>query len=282
MNNLEIRNVPFLGTELLAAQNEDGDIYAGVSAICNGIGLNKNGKDRQIKNVQHDAVLNKGCVKFDAGVFDPNNSTVALKLEYVPLWLAKISITPKMKSEHPEVAEKLVQYQLKAKDVLAQAFIGRYSNTQYPMPKDYPSALRALADAEEKRLALQAKTEQQAQVIGELKPKADYTDRILKSKGVVPITAIAKDYGMTGNEMNKLLHRFGVQYRMGDMWLLYRCYHGRGYTHSETFDFEHKDGTPDARMTTKWTQKGRLFLYEVLKENGILPMIERTTLDKEQ
>ena len=150
------------------------------------------------------------------------------------------------------------------------------------VPEDYPSALRALADAEEKRLALQAKTEQQAQVIGELKPKADYTDRILKSKGVVPITAIAKDYGMTGNEMNKLLHRFGVQYRMGDMWLLYRCYHGRGYTHSETFDFEHKDGTPDARMTTKWTQKGRLFLYEVLKENGILPMIERTDLDKAQ
>lgn len=87
---------------------------------------------------------------------------------------------------------------------------------------------------------------------------------------------------MTGNEMNKLLHRFGVQYRVGDMWLLYRRHHGKGYTHSETFDFEHKDGTPDARMTTKWTQKGRLFLYEVLKENGILPMIERDDLDKAQ
>lgn len=149
-------------------------------------------------------------------------------------------------------------------------------------PKDYPSALRALADAEEKRLALQAKNEQQAQMIGELKPKADYTDRILKSKGVVPITAIAKDYGMSGNEMNKLLHSLGVQYRMGDMWLLYRCYHGKGYTHSETFDFKHQDGTQDARMTTKWTQKGRLFLYDLLKEHGVLPVIEREDLDKAQ
>lgn len=149
-------------------------------------------------------------------------------------------------------------------------------------PKDYPSALRALADAEEKRMALQAKNEQQAQMIGELKPKADYTDRILKSKGVVPITAIAKDYGMSGNEMNKLLHSLGVQYRMGDMWLLYRCYHGKGYTHSETFDFKHQDGTQDARMTTKWTQKGRLFLYDLLKEHGVLPVIEREDFDKAQ
>lgn len=123
MNELEIKRVPFMGTNLIAARDNDGQIWAGVSYICNGIGLNKNEKDRQVKNVQADRVLSKGCVKFDAGVFDPNNATVALKLDFVPLWLAKINITPNMEAEAPELAENLEQYQLKAKDVLAAAFL---------------------------------------------------------------------------------------------------------------------------------------------------------------
>lgn len=123
MNELEIKRVPFLGTELMAARDESGQIWAGVSYICNGIGLNKNEKDRQVKNVQADRVMKKGCVKFDAGVFDPNNQAVAIKLDFVPLWLAKISITPTMEAETPELADRLEQYQLRAKDVLAAAFL---------------------------------------------------------------------------------------------------------------------------------------------------------------
>lgn len=123
MNKLEIKRVPFLGTDLMAARDESGQIWAGVSYICNGIGLNKNEKDRQVKNVQADRVLKKGCVKFDAGVFDQNNQAVAIKLDFVPLWLAKISITPTMESDNPELADRLEQYQLRAKDVLAAAFL---------------------------------------------------------------------------------------------------------------------------------------------------------------
>ena len=123
MNELEVKRVPFLGTELMAARDESGQIWAGVSYICNGIGLNKNEKDRQVKNVQADRVLKKGCVKFDAGVFDQNNQAVAIKLDFVPLWLAKISITPTMESDNPELADRLEQYQLRAKDVLAAAFL---------------------------------------------------------------------------------------------------------------------------------------------------------------
>lgn len=122
-NQLEIKRVSFMGTSLMAARDTDGQIWAGVSYVCNGIGLNKNEKDRQVKNVQVDRVLKKGCVKFDAGVFDPNNATVALKLDFIPLWLAKISITPAMVSETPELANNLEQYQLRAKDVLAAAFL---------------------------------------------------------------------------------------------------------------------------------------------------------------
>ena len=116
---------------------------------------------------------------------------------------------------------------------------------------------------------------QQKQIIGELKPKADYTDKILQNRGLVTMNAIAKDYGMRAIAMNKLLHEMGVQYKQGKQWFLYTKYQSCGYTHSETIEFYHSDGTPDVTMNTKWTQKGRLFLYELLKKNGVVPVIER-------
>lgn len=122
-NRLEIKRVPFMGAELMAARDTDGQIWAGVSYICNGIGLSKAQKDNQIEKMQKDEVLLKGCRKFPAGVFDPNNQTVALKLDFVPLWLAKIAITPTMRAETPELAEMLEVYQLQAKDILAAAFL---------------------------------------------------------------------------------------------------------------------------------------------------------------
>lgn len=127
---------------------------------------------------------------------------------------------------------------------------------------------------------LQIKNQQQKQIIGELKPKADYTDKILQNKGLVTITAIAKDYGMTGEEMNKKLHELGVQYNQSQQWFLYSKYHGNGYTHSETIDLTHKDGTRFVKMNTKWTQKGRLFIYELLKKNGIIPIIEQKMIKR--
>lgn len=116
---------------------------------------------------------------------------------------------------------------------------------------------------------------QQKQVIGELKPKADYLDQILQSKALVTITAIAKDYGMSAKALNKKLHELKIQFKQGHQWFLYSKYHSCGYTHSETVEYEHRDGTKDVTMNTKWTQKGRLFLYELLKKNNIVPTIEK-------
>ncbi len=129
----------------------------------------------------------------------------------------------------------------------------------------------------EKEEKEQLKTEnlKQRQMIGELQPKADYTDTILKSKKTVTITQIAKDYGMSGIEMNKLLHTLNVQYKQCGQWLLYKKYHDKGYVHSEIFIFKHSNGTEDIQMITKWTQKGRLFLYNLLKQEEILPLIEQ-------
>ena len=133
-----------------------------------------------------------------------------------------------------------------------------------------------LKDERDKRVAVEAKSQAQEQIIKELKPKADYTDRILKNSGLVTITQIAKDYGMSGQGMNALLNRLCVQYKTASgQWLLYSKYQAKGYTHSKTIDIIRTDGTTDIKMETKWTQKGRLFLYEKLKKHGYLPMIEK-------
>lgn len=134
---------------------------------------------------------------------------------------------------------------------------------------------RALKIAEGKLSVLQLENSQQKQIIGELKPKADYLDPILQSKALVTMTAMAKDYGMSAKAFNKKLHELKIQFKQGHQWFLYSNYHNCGYTHSETVEYFHKDGTKDVTMNTKWTQKGRLFLYELLKKNGIIPVIEQ-------
>lgn len=136
MNDLVIKNVNLFGDTVVAAKDEKGDIWAGVSYICNGIGLSKAQKDSQVEKVQKDLLLQQGCRKFPVGVFDPNNEVVALKLDFVPLWLAKITITPTMRENNAELVEKLIEYQLKAKDVLAEAFLPQQTTVtyQYPLP----------------------------------------------------------------------------------------------------------------------------------------------------
>lgn len=131
-----------------------------------------------------------------------------------------------------------------------------------------------LKEEQEKRKLAESEVKMKNQIISELKPKADYYDEILKNPGLVTITQIAKDYGMSGKKMNDILHSLGIQYKKSGQWLLYDRYSKNGYTHSETVDITRSDGRPDVKMNTKWTQKGRIFLYSTLKEKDILPVIE--------
>lgn len=129
------------------------------------------------------------------------------------------------------------------------------------------------------KLATELKTERERrsiaeQRVNELTPKASYYDLVLNNKSLVTITQIAKDYGMSGQAMNHKLHDLGIIYKQGDTWLLYSKYQRTGWTHSETIMVTKTDGTQKAVMHTKWTQKGRLGLYELLKRHGILPLIE--------
>jgi len=164
--------------------------------------------------------------------------------------------------------EKLVDDYYRVKELVTQ-------KQSYMIEDPIERAKAWIKEQEEKRV-LELANNQKDQLIGELKPKADYTDTILKNKGLVTVTQIAKDYGMTAQEMNDLLHDLKVQYKQSKQWLLYRDHHNKGFTHSETINIVRSDGRPDISMNTKWTQKGRIFIYELLKNSkNILPIIER-------
>ena len=130
MNSLtEIKSVPFMGRDLMAAKAEDGTIYAGVSYICNGMGMSEGQVKAERVKIRNDSVLSRGGRSFILPTNGGPQETLCLELDYLPLWLAKISITPTMKAENPQLAERLVQYQLKAKDALAAAFLPKRPNT---------------------------------------------------------------------------------------------------------------------------------------------------------
>lgn len=145
----------------------------------------------------------------------------------------------------------------------------------YSIPKDYPSALRALADAEEKRLALVAENEAQRQAIADFQPIKQYVDTILASTGTMTITQIAADYDLSARALNRILREEGIQRCVNGQWILYKQHMGKGYTKSVTFNFLHSDGRPDAKPNTQWTQKGRLIIHEILTKRGILAVMDR-------
>lgn len=118
-------------------------------------------------------------------------------------------------------------------------------------------------------LELAAEIERKDQLIGELKPKADYVDFILSSAGTVTTTQIAADYCMSAQELNKVLCEEKIQRKVDGQWILYKDHMGLGYTKSETIDIVRSNGRPDVKMHTKWTQKGRLMINEVLNRRGL-------------
>lgn len=109
----------------------------------------------------------------------------------------------------------------------------------------------------------------------ELKHDKNYLDLIMRSKALLTVSQIAQDYGMSGKALNKQLAQMGIQYSINGQWILYARYKDCGYVSSRSIDITRADGRPDVVLHTEWTQAGRKFLYEELKKQGIIPMLER-------
>lgn len=135
-------------------------------------------------------------------------------------------------------------------------------------------ANRQLAALQQQNTELTDTVAVQKQQILEMQPKASYYDIVLDCKDLISTSAIAKDYGKSAVWMNRYLHEKGVQFKQGEIWLLYQKYAEKGYTSTKTHSYLGNDGETHTKPHTYWTQKGRLFLYELMKSDGILPLME--------
>lgn len=121
-------------------------------------------------------------------------------------------------------------------------------------------------EAENKNLSIQ---------LEESNKKADYLDVILGTPDALAISQIAADYGYGAVSFNRLLHKVGIQHRVNGQWILYRAYMGKNYVTTKPFVYKDHKGNDRTSLSTYWTQAGRKLIYDVLKDNDILPLIER-------
>lgn len=143
------------------------------------------------------------------------------------------------------------------------------------MAKALMVAQKTIQERDSRISELSATNEVQAQRLAEYEPKMDYLSRILESRDTVTVTQIAADYGMSARKLNEILHEEGIQHRVNDQWILYRKHMGGGYTRSNTVHFTRSDGTADVKMVTRWTQKGRLMIHQLLEKRGITAVMDR-------
>ena len=178
--------------------------------------------------------------------------------------------------------------------ILREKIINRWEELEtkernkYQVPQSFAEALMLAAkqqeQIEEQQRQLEANSKEIVELngaIAEMEPKVTYVDMILASKETVTTTQIAQDYGQSAKAFNVLLRNFGVQHKVGGQWVLYAKHLPFGYVQSDTFPIVHKNGTNGTVMHTKWTQKGRLFLYEELKKHNIIPLIEQNKKKEE-
>lgn len=124
---------------------------------------------------------------------------------------------------------------------------------------------------------LETSVQQMDAVITEMTPKVDYADRILSSTDCMTVSQIAQDYGVSAKRFNKILHSAGIQRKVGDQWILYAEYQGKGYVRNKTCEYRKSNGETGTKLLTVWTQKGRMLIYEKLKQIGVFPEMENAS-----
>lgn len=235
----------------------------------------------EVKTENGETLFDVETVARSLGFTETKNGKEYVIWKRVNKYLEKYLSTPVSKNDY--ISEPMV-YKLafKANNALAEKFQDWLATEVLPQIRkhgmyateellDDPDLLIEVATKLKEERTLRLIAEQQ---VKELKPKADYCDRILSNKGLVTITSIAKNYGMSARKFNELLHELGVQFSQSGAWYLYSAYQDKGYTHTEPFDYVDSNGNTQVKPRTKWTQKGHLFIYNLLKAEGYLPLIE--------
>lgn len=169
--------------------------------------------------------------------------------------------------QRTEIGRKFRQYFIQVEEA--------WNSPEAVMARALQFANQQLALLKHQNMKLTDTIAVQNQQILEMKPKVSYYDVVLNCKDLISTSAIAKDYGKSAIWMNRYLHEKGVQFKQGDIWLLYQKYAQKGYTSTKTHSYPGTDGETHTKVHTYWTQKGRLFIYELMKSDGMMPLIEQ-------
>ena len=264
MKNLMIFNNNELGIDVRTIKNDDGSILINAEDSAIGLGWSflESKKGKEYRTIRW-GILNKFCEEF-------NFCNKLQKGDYIPESLFYLLA---MKANNP-VATKFQMWL--ATEVIPQIRqMGGYIPTNEDDSEEDILA-RALVIAQnkisQKEELLKIKDRNilaQKEIIKEYKPKVEAYDSFIDSDGLIKVSTIAQDYGMSAIELNKLLYKLGIQYKKGDQWFLYAKYKDMGYVKSTYKEIPHRDGTISIKATTKWTPKGRAFIDEILKGIGI-------------
>ncbi|KAF6620473.1 phage antirepressor KilAC domain-containing protein [Paenibacillus sp. EKM102P] len=256
---VEQKLVEFNGTELLGIKANDGKIYVGVRWVCDGIGLSDGQVKAERKKIKDDLVLNQGGRNFVLPTNGGKQDVLALDIDFLPLWLAKITITPNMQMKQPEVASKLIQYQLKAKDVLAEAFVHNSARQYLSLSEEDRAIAYFTAKKEQKQLQLQ---------IEENKPLVTFAETVLKSKDNILVREMSKliqDEGINIGE-KKLYQKL----RDWNLVLTYKNEPTQYAMNQQLFVVEEKsiDTAYGVKLvkTMKITPKGQIRIVEKIKK----------------
>lgn len=271
-NNLIIKEVDFNGANLLAAQSNEGKIYVGVSYICNGLGLTDGQMRRQKQNLSDDIVLQKGVTNLSYPTNGGIQEVLGIEIDFLPIWLAKISITPSMKSESDKLKEQygqdylttvdnLIDYQLKAKDVLAKAFLPN----QDIILRDFLQL-----DEEERAIAYFQEKKQRRLIeekARELEPKARSFEQLISAKNNQTMNEVAKCFKTGRNRLFEFLRQKGILMKGEDNQNMpYQQYIEQKIFVVREYTIPDADGELVNRVQTLVTSKGIKFIDKLLKE----------------
>jgi phage antirepressor YoqD-like protein len=251
-NDLVVKDVEFNGDSLKVAQEDNGKIYVGVSWVCNGIGLSEGQVKNERRKIQSDIVLKQGGRNLVLPTNGGGQDVLCIELDYLPLWLAKISITPKMQNENVELTRKLINYQLQAKDVLAKAFIHKEDRDidNFHIPTTLSEALLLSATL--------------AKENEEMKPKAEQFDFYISGDGTLSLNKSAKALKTGRNKLMMFLRHMGV-FNQDNSPSNY--YANKEYFEVKTYTVVTKENKKYQVATTRVTTTGQDFLFRFLKKN---------------